>query len=175
MKTRNHEELVNIGRVNSAVGLKGEVRITLHDIDSENMKEGKVLLLVHAKGEMETKCQRLRNQNGKIIAKFEGVDDRTTADQIRGMEIFVRESDLEELSEGQHYVRDIVGYAVYDKASNQEIGKLCDVIQNTAQSVMDIKADAGKQVLIPMVDAFVKKIDDEREVIEVELIPGFLD
>ena len=52
---------------------------------------------------------------------------------------------------------------------------LRDVIQNTAQSILDVESADGKQVLIPAVDAFLKCIDDDREVIAVELIPGFLD
>jgi 16S rRNA processing protein RimM len=91
------------------------------------------------------------------------------------MEIYIREDQLEELPEGQHYVRDIIGYKVTDLASGREVGTLRDVIQNTAQSILDVESAEGKQVLIPAVDAFLKCIDDDREVIEVELIPGFLD
>jgi ribosomal 30S subunit maturation factor RimM len=48
------------------------------------------------------------------------------------------------------------------------------VIQNTAQNVLDIESPEGKQILIPAVDAFLKRFDDDNGVIEVELIPGFL-
>lgn len=175
MKTKDQFELVNIGRISSAVGLKGEVRATLYSRDSENLKEGKNLLLVRAKEKIEAVCEKARYQNDKLVVKFEGIDDRTQAEFLKGMEIYLSEDQLDELPEGEHYVRDIVGYSVFDVASKSEVGKLTDVLQNTAQSLLEVKTADGKQVLIPAVSAFLKQIDDEREVIEVELIPGFLD
>lgn len=175
MKTRNQDELVNIGRISTAVGLRGEVRAMLYSRDSKNLKEGKHLLLKRAKEKIETVCEKSRYQGSQLIVKLEGVDDRTQAEFLKSMEIFISEAELDELPEGEHYVRDIVGYSVFDIKTHSEIGKLKDVIQNTAQSILEIETDAGKQVLIPAVDEFLKKIDDEKEVVEVELIPGFID
>lgn len=175
MKTRDQSELVNIGRISSAVGLKGEVKVTLYSRDSVNLKEGKNLLLKRAKEVVETTCEKVRLQNNQPIAKFSEVDDRNAAEFLKGMEVFISEDQLEELPEGEHYVRDIVGYDVYDLTTKSVIGKLNDVIQNTAQSVLDVKSDEGKQILIPAVDAFMRGIDDEKETIKVELIPGFVE
>ena len=166
---------MNIGRISSAVGLKGEVKVTLYSRDSVNLKEGKNLLLKRAKDIVETTCEKVRLQNNQPIAKFSDIDDRNAAEFLKGMEVFISEDQLEELPEGEHYVRDIVGYEVYDLTTKAVIGKLNDVIQNTAQSVLDVKSDEGKQILIPAVDAFMRGIDDEKETINVELIPGFVD
>lgn len=175
MKTKNQYELVNIGRISTAVGLKGEVRAMLYSRDSNNLKEGKSLLLKRGKDNIEVVCESTRYQGDKIIVKFREIEDRTRAEYIKGMEIFLSEDQLDKLPEGEHYIRDIVGYEVVDIKTNTEVGKLVDVIQNTAQSILDVKTHEGKQVLIPAVDAFLKQIDDNREIIEVELIPGFLD
>lgn len=199
MKKRDTEVLINIGKIGSSVGLRGEVRVTLYAPDSANLKEGKVLLLKHSgksagrrpsegsaasgsassvggkTGELEAKCTGVRIQKDKPVIRLEGITDRTMADELRGMEIYIHEDQLEELPEGEHYVRDIVGYRVTDLASGKDVGTLRDVIQNTAQNILDVESPEGKQVLIPAVDAFLKCIDDEREVIEVELIPGFID
>ena len=175
MKSRDTSELVNIGRIGSSVGLRGEVRVNLYAPDSENLKEGKVLLLKRGDKEISAECTGLRLQKDKPVIKLEGITDRNAADEIRNMEIYIHAEDLEPLPEGEYYVRDIVGFTVHDSASGRNIGRLEDVIQNTAQSILDVRTDEGRQVLIPFVDAFVKSIDDEGEVIEVELIPGFID
>ena len=172
---RETEDLVNIGKIGSSVGLGGEVRVTLYAEDSDNLKEGKVLLLKHADRTLEAKCTGVRRQKDRPVIRLEGIDDRNAADTIRGMEIFIHENQLEELPPGEHYVRDIVGYKVIDLASGSEIGLLRDVIQNTAQSILDVESAEGRQILIPAVDAFLKNIDDDNGVIEVELIPGFID
>ena len=179
MKNRETEELINIGKIGSSVGLRGEVRVTLYAQDSGNLKEGKVLLLKHAAktgaGSLELKCTGVRRQKDKPVIRLESITDRNAADELRGMEIYIHEDQLEELPEGEHYVRDIIGYKVVDLASDTEIGHQNDVIQNTAQSILDVAAPDGKQILIPAVDAFLRRIDDDNGVIEVELIPGFLE
>ena len=175
-KTDNNKETVLIGKVGSPVGIKGEVRITLYAQDSTNLKEGKVLLLERAGKTMSAAIERLRFQKDRPVVKLEGVDDRNAAEEIRGMEVSIYASDLEELPEGEHYVRDLIGCRVVDIAdNNREVGVLKDVIQNTAQSILEVETAEGKSVLIPAVDAFLRGIDEEAGVIEVELIPGFLD
>lgn len=175
-KTDKTNETVLIGKVGSPVGIKGEVRITLYAQDSTNLKEGKVLLLERAGKTTGAAIKRLRYQKDRPVVKLEGIDDRNAAEEIRGMEVSIYASDLEELPEGEHYVRDLIGCRVVDTAQGgAEIGVLRDVIQNTAQSVLDVSTPDGKQVLIPAVDAFLRSIDEEAGVIEVELIPGFLD
>ena len=177
MKTKTGSDPVVIGRVGSPSGLRGEFRVTLYAQDSDNLKEGKVLLLKHAENEISARIERVRYQKDRPVIKLEGFDDRTSVEPLRNMEISIDSSDLEELPEGEHYVRNLIGCRVVDIADggSKEIGILQDVIQNTAQSVLDVRTAEGKSVLIPAVDAFLRKIDEEEGLIEVELIPGFLD
>ena len=197
MKKTNSEEQVLIGKVGSPNGLRGEVRITLYQHDSTNLKEGKVLLLKHARnqkgkasadGDICAEVQRVRYQKDRPVVKLEGIDDRNAAEAIRGLEVYIEADALEPLPEGEHYVRNIIGCRVIDvagvaggaedgqnaeSAKGREIGVLRDVIQNTAQSILEVETPEGKTVLIPAVDEFMRRIDEEEGIIEVELIPGF--
>ena len=157
------------------MGIKGEVRITLYAQDSTNLKEGKVLLLERAGKTVSAAIKRVRYQKDRPVVKLEGVDDRNYAEEIRGMEVSIYASELEELPEGEHYVRDIIGCRVIDVTDGREVGILKDVIQNTAQSILEVTTADGRSVLIPAVDAFMRGIDEETGIIEVELIPGFID
>ncbi len=174
-KTEKTNETVLIGKVGSPVGIKGEVRITLYAQDSTNLKEGKVLLLERAGKTVSAAIKRLRYQKDRPVVKLDGIDDRNAAEDIRGMEVSIHASDLEELPEGEHYVRDLIGCRVIDMADGREVGVLTDVIQNTAQSILEVGTPEGRSILIPAVDAFLRDIDEEESVIRVELIPGFLD
>ena len=121
------------------------------------------------------KVGKVRYQKDKPVVRLKGIEDRNAAEDIRGMDISIYAKDMEELPEGEHYVRDLIGCRVVDIAQGgAEIGVLKDVIQNTAQSILDVSTADGKQVLIPAVDAFLRSIDEEAGIIEVELIPGFL-
>ena len=175
-KTDVSQEKVLIGKVGSPVGIKGEFRVNLYSQDSGNLKEGKVLLLERAEKSVSGSIEKVRYQKDKPVVRLTGIEDRNAAEDIRGMDVSIYAKDMEELPEGEHYVRDLIGCKVVDLAQDgAEIGVLRDVIQNTAQSVLDVSTPDGKQVLIPAVDAFLRSIDEEAGVIEVELIPGFLD
>lgn len=175
-KTDGSQEKVLIGKVGSPVGIKGEFRVNLYSQDSGNLKEGKVLLLEREGKSVSAAIEAVRYQKDKPVVRLEGIEDRNAAEDIRGMEICIMAADLEELPEGEHYVRDLIGCRVVDIAQGgAEIGVLADVIQNTAQSILDVRTPDGKSVLIPAVDAFLRSIDEEAGLIEVELIPGFLD
>ena len=174
-KTDVSQEKVLIGKVGSPVGIKGEYRVNLYSQDSGNLKEGKVLLLERAERSVSGAIEKVRYQKDKPVVRLKGIEDRNAAEDIRGMDISIYAKDMEELPEGEHYVRDLIGCRVVDVAQGgAEIGVLKDVIQNTAQSILDVSTADGKQVLIPAVDAFLRSIDEEAGIIEVELIPGFL-
>ena len=175
-KTDVSQEKVLIGKVGSPVGIKGEFRVNLYSQDSGNLKEGKVLLLERADKSVSGTIEKVRYQKDKPVVRLKGVEDRNAAEDIRGMDVSIYAEDLEELPEGEHYVRDLIGCRIVDIAKGgAEIGVLEDVIQNTAQSILDVRTPDGKNVLIPAVDAILRSIDEETGVIEVELIPGFID
>lgn len=168
-------KMIGIGKITSSVGIKGEVRVTLYANESDNLKKGAKLVLRRAKLSKECEVAFVRYQGGRPVVKFEGVNSRNDADELRDYEILIAEEDLAELEEGEFYIKDLIGFEVYDRNSESTIGSVIDYIQNRAQCLWDVKTTEGKQVLIPDVEAFVKNIDGEKRVIEVELIPGFLD
>ena len=92
----------------------------------------------------------------------------------------VLEEDLEELPEGTYYVRDLVGLTVIDDKSNEAIGKLTEVIQNTAQDVYRIELDKerygeGKpDSLVPAVKEFIKEVNISEGYIKIHFIEGML-
>ncbi len=194
MKSKESRAEVAIGTIGSPMGIKGEVRINLYSRDSENLKEGKKVLLRHEGGvpvpgqdsgasqsSASTSVISLRYQGEKPVVRLEGFDDRTAVERLRGMEVNVEASDLEPLPEGEHYVRNLIGCKVLDisvrdeHGQGREAGILKEVIQNTAQSVLEIETPEGGELLVPAVDAFLRSIDEETGIIELELIPGFID
>ena len=163
-------EKILIGKIVSAVGLKGEVKVYNYsdrpDIyeDTESIYVDDVLMRVKS----------VRTQKNMIILGLEGIEDRDAAEKARGSELFVTEDDLPELPEGEYYIRDLMGMeAVLEDGSC--LGVVTDVIQNTAQDIFEIKTDEGKQVLIPNVPEFVLDIDLETRRIKLHIIDGMVE
>ena len=164
-------EKIEIGKITSAVGLKGEVKVYNYSDSAEIYKNTETVYV----DEEPMKIQHVRMQKNMVILKLEGIDDRNGAEQIRGSEIFITEADLPELPDGEFYIRDLIGMAVIDAANGETIGTVRDVIQNTAQDIFDVQTSAGKQALIPNVPEFIIDIDAEKREIKVKLIEGLIE
>lgn len=170
MPRDNVMEKILIGKIVSAVGLKGELKVYNYsdrpDIyeDTPSIYMDDVLMPVRS----------VRTQKNMIILGLEGIDDRDAAEKARGKLLYVTEDDLPELPEGEFYVRDLIGMeAVLEDGAH--LGKVTDVIQNTAQDIFEVETDEGKQVLIPKVPEFVLDIDADSRRITLHLIEGMLD
>ena len=163
-------EKINIGKIVNVVGLKGEVKVYNYS-DSVDAYVDTPEVYV---GDKLTKIEKVRVQKNMVVLKLEGINDRDAAEKARGKLIYITEEDLPELEEGEFYIRDLIGMAVYEE-NGQKIGEVSDVIQNSAQDIFEIETEENKKVLVPRVDEFVLDIDAESREIKVRLIEGLLD
>lgn len=162
-------EKIKVGKIVNAVGLKGEVKVYNYSDSSEiyeitpEMYVGSELLQI----------ENVRLQKNMVILKLEGINDRNAAEAAKDRDIFITEDDLPELEEGEYYVRDLIGMTVEEDGN--VLGKVTDVLQNTAQDVFEVERKNGKQLLIPRVDEFVLDIDLDTRKIKVKLPDGLLE
>ena len=163
-------EKILIGKITSAVGLKGEVKVYNYSDSIEIYEETPQIYV----GDELMDVISVRQQKNMVVLRLSGFTDRDAAERARGREIFVTEADLPELPEGQFYVRDLIGMQVVTE-EGEDLGKVTDVIQNTAQDLFEVELPEGRKVLIPKVDAFVRSIDGETRTVTVRLQEGLLD
>ena len=163
-------EKIKIGKIVSAVGLRGEVKVYNY---SDSFRAYEETPALYAEDQL-LKIQGVRSQKNAVILKLEGIDDRNAAEAARGKELYITERDLPALPEGQFYVRELLGMKVKEEDGTL-LGKVTDVIQNTAQDLFEVTGADGKRVLIPKVDEFVLDIDSRCRQITVRLIDGLLE
>ena len=163
-------EKIMIGKIVNVVGLKGEVKVYNYS-DSEEIYRTTEAVYV---GDDLVGIENVRLQKNMVILKLAGISDRDGAEAVRGKELFITESDLPELPEGQYYIRDLIGMTV-KKENGEILGKVSDVLQNTAQDIFEVENADGRKILIPKVDQFVLEIDKAAGEIRVRLIEGMLD
>ena len=111
-----------------------------------------------------------RTDRGSHIA-FEGVDDRASAEEIRGAIVSVARR--RELAEGEYWPEQLVGLDVFDQAGN-EVGVVEGVINGPGQDRLLVKGSGGA-FEIPFVDALVPVVDLDKRRIEIVAIPGLID
>lgn len=159
---------VVIGKIVAPFGLKGEVKVVPFTDFPERFKEmDEAYVGSEEAGEMR-RIESVRFHKGTILIKFEGVADITAAEELRGAEVRIRESDLVPLEEGSYYVHDLIGMDVLT-TEGEDLGKVKEVLTGRANDVY-----VTDRALVPAVKEFVKSIDLQKRQIVVEPIEGLV-
>lgn len=172
-KNPENTERILIGRVTSAVGLKGEVKVYSYAESPDRFKKLKTVIVDGGRsGLSERKVIHARMQGHMVVLLLEGAEDRNAAERMRGADIYMREDQLEPPEPGRHYIRDLIGLAVVNDADGRKIGVLRDILTDRPQNIYVVKREKGPDIMIPGVDQFIREISEDRGEIRVTLIEG---
>ncbi|MEO6939188.1 MAG: ribosome maturation factor RimM [Candidatus Kapaibacterium sp.] len=165
------DEYVLIARVRRSHGLKGEVFIETFTMDDTRFKKLKEVLLRAPDGTMRTeKVDSTRNTANGILIKFSNTNDRNAADLLRNTELLIPESERMPLPEGKAYFDQIIGMKVVDDATNEELGKVRDVLEMPAGTVYVIDLLTGEEHLVTTAGEEVKKVDVKKNEVRVSFL-----
>lgn len=166
-------QLISIGVVIKAHGIQGELDMIALTDDPEQFKVGTAVHL-NLKGEYKRyKIEKVRSVPHKMILKLEGVDDRTTAQSLKGAYLEKERGELHELTEDEYFIFDLIGLTVKTLAGAY-LGKLTDVWTLTANDVY-IVHDGEKELLIPAIKDVIEKVDLDRKEMIIVPIDGLLE
>ena len=163
-------EKIKLGQIVTAVGIKGEVKVYPYTDIPERFEEIDSLMI-----ESKTaKINGVRYMKNMVILRLEGVDDRNAAEALRGKNLFIDRKDMWEMPEDTYLVKDLLGMTVMDPEGNR-VGKLVNVLQNSAQDLYEIEKEAGKTFLLPAVGEFVQTVNLNKRIMIVRLIEGLVE
>jgi 16S rRNA processing protein RimM len=152
-------ELLLIGYIPRAHGLKGEVVIKTFDPASSVLDEVERLVVVTKEGDRrELNINTLGQAPGAdLLVTFKSITHRDKADVLRGGEVFVYRDDLEQPEEGEFFHGDLVGLEAVT-ADGKRVGVVEEVWSTGPVPNLCIR-DGKAELLIPFADDFVTKID----------------
>jgi 16S rRNA processing protein RimM len=184
------DDAIEVGAIVDAYGLKGWVKVAAHASAGHggdallNAKRW-WLLKTSPRTSPQTQQQgqdfksapvsQAKVHSDSVVAQLGGVADRDAALLLRGYRVYVRRNDFPALAADEYYWVDLLGLDVVNEAG-VELGKVADMIDNGAQSVLRIEYPAtgkdGKPAtgerLIPFVGVYVKTVDQAAKRIIVD-------
>ncbi|WP_448561194.1 ribosome maturation factor RimM [Trichothermofontia sp.] len=183
--TPSLDTLMTIGRIVSAQGLRGEVRVyPKSDFPKRFLEPGQRWLLAPNQSTptpIELLAGRVIPGKGLYVLKLAGIDSRKQAEQLRGYELLVSATDRLPLGEDEFHVLDLIGLTVFDQSTQIEIGTVTNVF-SAGNDLLEVKrttavgqANLTDPVLIPFVKAIVPVVDLVQQRIEITPPPGLLD
>ena len=168
------ESCYQIGHITRTHGTKGEAILFL-DVDFPEDYNELDSILLEVKGELIPYFIDNINlqKESKAIIKFENVESIEAAKLLVGCGAFLPEDNLDELDETQFYYHEIIGFDVED----QQLGKLGKVKTVYTMPIQDLIAMPynGHEVLIPVNDEIVPKVNREAKILYVNLPEGLLE
>lgn len=165
------KQFLEIGKIVSTRGIKGEVRVQPWSDSPDFLCEFDTLYLDEGKKAIE--IERSFVQKNVVVMKLKGVDTVEKAQDMRNKILFMDRNDVE-LCEGSYFVQDLLGLMVIDADNNEEIGSLCDVTETGANDVYHIKS-GEKEYLIPAIPDVIEKIDLDGGKMYIHKMKGLFD
>lgn len=164
-----------VGRVGRAHGIKGDVTVEVRTDEPElRLGPGAVLATDPASaGPLTVAAGRVHS--GRLLLRFEGVQDRTAAEALRGT-MLIAEVDPAEVPEDpeEFYDHQLIGLDVV-LADGTPVGELTEVVHLPYQDLLTVRLPDGREALVPFVVEIVPEIDLEEQRVVITPPPGLID
>ena len=163
----------NIGKISSVFGLKGELIVNHHLGKKTALKGLEVIFIEEKKDELLPyfiESARIKT-NTEIYLKLEGINSKETALKFLKKEIWMTESDFDKYA-GKSAPISLVGYHMVHEG--KELGEILEVIEQPHQVLCRLEMQK-KEVLVPVNESTLQKIDQKNKKVFVELPEGLLD
>lgn len=170
-------ELVIVGKVRKAQGIKGELLVeSLSDSGEKTFSAGRRLIAGNANGDVlprpkgmqgegaiELAITRSRPFKGGWLVIVEGISDRTDAEKWRGRYLLAPRSELDPPGENEVYLHDLIGVAVENPAG-EEVGKVTGYYELPQGVMLEVRTANG-DTLVPYRAEVIAHADMERRVL----------
>ena len=141
------ERRIALAAIAGAHGIKGEVRLKLFSESAVSLAKHEKLIV----GGAERRLINVRDSGKTAVARFEGVNDRSAAEALRGSLVEIDRSALPPLEEGEYYHADMIGLGAVDR-EGLPVGSVVSVENFGAGDLLEIELVDGKRSLIPFRD-----------------------
>ena len=168
------EECFYLGKIAKKFSFKGEVLIYL-DTDEPELYENMESVFVEFNNNLVPffiESSSL-HKNDFLRVQFEDVDNEAEADKIIGCPIYLPLSMLPKLSGNKFYFHEVIGFEIEDKRLGV-FGKIVSINDTSAQPLFEV-LNGTVEILVPMIDQFLVKIDRENKKVIMDLPEGLVE
>ena len=166
-------EYFKIGKLVAAFGLKGELLLK-HNLGKKTSLKGLQAIFIEERKSSFIpwfiQSARMKSDS-EIYLQLADIVSREAAHQLAQKEVWLPEPDFKKFSAKSSPIN-LLGFTIVE--GEKELGKILEVIEQPHQLLCRIDI-AGKEVLIPLNEDTIKKIDRKSGRVIVELPEGLLE
>jgi len=166
-------EYFNIGKLVAVRGLKGEL-LLVHELGKKTSLKGLQVLFIEDKKDsfLPWFIEGAKVKSAEeIYLKLEGINTRETAMKLIQKKVWVKEADFKKFT-AKSAPASLLGYSIIDKG--KPVGEILEVIEQPHQLLCRLEIK-GKEVLVPLHEELLQKVNHYKKQIVVELPDGLLE
>lgn len=166
-------EYFKIGKLVSVFGLKGEM-ILQHNLGKKTSLKGLAAIFIEERKERFLpyflEAGRIKSEED-LYVKLEGVETREQAIKLVQKEVWLPEADFKKFSATSSPIN-MLGYSIID--NDKDLGPILEIIEQPHQLLCRLDINT-KEVLIPLNESTIRKVDKKKRQVIVELPEGLLE
>tara|TARA_B100000989_G_C19310430_1_gene372297 strand:+ start:95 stop:619 length:525 start_codon:yes stop_codon:yes gene_type:complete len=160
-----------LGKIVSKFSFKGEVLIKLETNELADHKFCTFFIEIDGQF-VPFKVKQLSKHKSKLLrVKLNDVDSESKAISLIKKDVYMPIADLPRSENKKFYFNEIIGYKMIDIKTGY-LGKVVTVDTQTPQLIAMVKNQKNVEIIIPIVDDFIEKIDSINNEITVSLPEG---
>ena len=168
------EDCFYLGKIAKKFSFKGEVLIYLDTDEPELYENMESIFVEFNKNLIPFFIENSSlHKNDFLRVKFEDVDNEEQADEIIGSEVYLPISMLPKLEGNKFYFHEVIGFEIEDKRLGV-FGKIVSINDSSAQPLFEV-LNGSVEILVPMIDQFLVKIDRENKKVVMDLPEGLVE
>jgi 16S rRNA processing protein RimM len=157
-KSSARPDEVSLGWIVGVFGTSGEVRLHMHNRESDLLREGRSLVLVDAEGQRSQAHIRSRSgAGGRVLGTIDGVADREGARAAMGREMILAKVDLPETEADVYYHYQLVGLSVRLEGGDV-VGVLTEVQDAGPVDLWIVQGEEG-EYFVPALATLIVQVD----------------
>ncbi len=159
---KNKNDLILIGQITGTFGIKGELKVySESDFVDYRFRRGAKIIFSN---NTEHIVSSFRQHKGNVLITIDELYDINKVLDNIGLKIYTSSLDIPPLDENEYYIDQLIGLNAYNTC-DELLGIISEVIEIPSGYLLEITKDDHK-FLVPFVDAFIKKINDDSIIIE---------
>ena len=168
------EDCFYLGKIVKKYSFKGELLVKLDTDDPSIYTKMESVFIDKNKNLIPFFIERSSLHKSTLLrVKFEDIDSEEDADKLLKSELYLPLEFLPQLTGNKFYYHEIFGFEAEDLSFGL-IGIIKGVNDNTNQAILEIDRN-GSEILIPLIDDFIKSVDREQKKIILAVPEGLID
>jgi len=170
-------DAIEVGRIADAWGIKGWFKVLPHSADPQALFSSTRWYLQPAekgpqafRGTVLLRVRETKEHSDTMVARADGVEDRSGAEALKGARIFIPRSSFPTASDDEFYWVDLMGLDVVNR-EGVHLGQVKDLMATGPQTLLVVGyEEAGKALerMIPFVSRYVDGVDQAAKRITVD-------